>query len=164
MSDSTAFVYTVNRVGQVGAWSRYVFPFQILNFAQLGNRLFVRDVNMVREVDRAKNYDEITLGGGVIRYFDGIVQWPWLDVGGAGGDAMMEGFDIVGSGTPHVQFGYDQVNEGTFTPAYQVDPDTLTGYPIAMPLTAPSISPKITYRGGVGNFWELKAFAMYFTK
>jgi hypothetical protein len=62
-----------------------------------------------------------------------------------------------------VQFGYDQRNTGTFTDEYEVDPDTLTGYPIAMPLTAPSISPKITYRGAADNFWELNAFAMYFT-
>lgn len=165
LGDSTAFVYTMNRVGQVGAWSRYVLPFTIKASSQLSNELFVRNETCCWKVNKAVNYDEIPNGtpNPTKRYYDGIVQWPWLEVAG-GADGMMEAFDIIGDGEPSVQFGYDQRNQGTFTDAYVVDADTLTGYPIPMPLTAPSISPKITYVGAPGNSWNLKAFAMYFTQ
>jgi hypothetical protein len=164
-SDATTFVYTMNRVGQVGAWSRYVTPFTIKATAQLGKHLYVRNESCAWKADKTINYDEIPNGTPTPtkRYFNGIVQWPWLEVGRAGQDAMMESFDIIGDGTPTVQFGYDQRNHDIFTDAYVVDADTLTGFPIAMPLTAPSISTKITYVGAADNFWALKAFSMYFT-
>ena len=46
-----AFVYTINQVGRMGAWSRYLFPFDIDYYATVGNDLFVREGNRVLRLD-----------------------------------------------------------------------------------------------------------------
>jgi hypothetical protein len=147
---TTTFVYTLN-AGK-GKWSRYVFPWSVDAFAQLGNALYVRHGDVVSKVDK-----DATDDGGTD--FTGTVQWPWLDFGQPGVTKMLEGFDIVGSGTPSVSFGYDQTDLTAFTTPYAVDADTLPGGIIAMPLAAPTMSVKITYPGGAP--WSLQAVQLY---
>jgi hypothetical protein len=156
-----AFVYTMNQLGGGGSWSRYLFPFNIDAYAQLGNDLYLRDENACRKMTASANYDEMPGTPNTKVYFDSVVWWPWLDFGNTN-DKVLEGFDIVGDGTPTIQFGYSQANQGYFTEEYTVDPDTIEGGMIAMSLCAPSLSPKITYKGAPGNFWKLDQFAMYF--
>lgn len=163
---SEVFVYTMNKLGSVGAWSRYLLPYRIDAFAQLGDDLYLRDGQAVRKVTEGVNYDWMPNGSldGEQRYYDGIVWWPWLDCGQPGMDKMMEGFDIIGTGAPSVQIGYDQRDVNAFTDAYEIDEDTLSDGMIAMPLTAPTFSLKITYPGGEGNFWQLNSAILYFDK
>lgn len=149
------FVYTMNRVGQVGAWSRYLFPFFISAFAQFDNKMLVRADDAIIElddgllVDFEADEDETPI--------EGTLWWPWLDMGRAGVTKMMHGFDIVGTGAPEIEVGYDQTNLGTFTDPYELPADSLPGQMIAMPVSAPSFSIRLTYTGA----WEFNALNIY---
>jgi hypothetical protein len=160
------WVYTMNAVGQVGAWTRYVFPFPIIAFAQLDNDLYLRDANAVRVLSDAVSIDEMPNASPTHDRipFDSVIQWPWIDTGQVGQTNMMVGFDVVGTGIPDVQFGYDQSNLSLFTPAYLVDPDTLLDGIITMPLSCPTISPKITYHGAEDSFWSLQLLNLYWQR
>jgi hypothetical protein len=151
------FVYSMTRIGQVGAWSRYVFPFAVEDWAVKGDDLYLRSGDSVRRYDDALVGDE--LASGVIQPFQGMVQWPWLDFGQPAVTKMLYGFDIVGTGEVSVQFGYDQTNGGTFTDPYLVPADTVPGPVIPMPLAAPSLAVRLTYDGSVQ--WQFNAFNLY---
>lgn len=146
MSESTVFVYTMTRAGSRGAWSRYLFPFAVEAFAQLGNDLFIRHGDTISRVDQGAVSDEVD---GVQVPFTGTVWWPWLDFGKAGATKMLEGFDYVGTGQgPSISIGYDQRSADVFTDAYQIDPDTLTGGIVPFPVSAPTLSVKLEFAGG----------------
>lgn len=151
------FVYTMTQIGQVGAWSRYVFPFEVHTWAIQGDALYLRSANRIyRMVDGAIG-DE--LDPGVFTPFQGVIQWPWLDFGPAGVTKMLYGFEVVGRGKVGIQVGFDQTNGGAFTPAYQVDPDTLTGGPVPMSMAAPTFAVRLVYDGT--EAWQWNAFGLY---
>jgi hypothetical protein len=151
---STVFVFTMN-AGK-GKWSRYAFPFSVDAFAQLGNDCYIRHGDVVSKVDESAVADEVD---GAPVNFDGIVQWGWLDFGSPGQTKMLSAFDIVGSGNPSVSIGYDQTDPTRFTDPYAVDPDTMTGAPIAMPVAAPTFSLKVTFPGG--QKWSIQSAQLY---
>jgi hypothetical protein len=152
-ASTTVFVFTMN-AGK-GKWSRYVYPFSVDAFAQLGNDCYIRNGDTVRKIDENAVADEVN---GQPVNFEGIVQWGWLDLGTPGQTKMLESFDIVASGNPSVSFGYDQTNSGRFTTPYAVGPDSVPGTPIPMPLAAPSLSPKVTFPGG--QKWSLQSMTL----
>lgn len=114
--------------------------------------------------------DSVTVEIGLIKWnggsdieeqeFEGIIQWPWLDVGQPGLNKVLNGFDHAGTGTASIQFGFDQSNLATFTTAYAIPADTVPGLIIPTFLTAPSVSVKITYDGGQAWLWN--ATNLYF--
>lgn len=152
---SEVMVYTLTQVGQVGAWSRYIFPFPIDAWAQEGDDLYARDGNTVYRISEDIGCRDRWSGveSGESAYwerFDAIIQWPWLDMGPPGIDKQMEDFDVVGYGGVEVEVGYDQTEPGYFTEPYPVVADTLRGTTIPMPLTSPSYSVRLRYRGMLG--------------
>lgn len=151
------FVYTMNQAGKPGAWSRYVFPFSVDYFAQLGNALYIRNGDVVSIVSEDAVTDDVE---GLPIAFTGTVQSPWLDCGQPGVTKMLEGFDIVSSGLPSVSVGYDQRNVAAYTDPYAVDPDTLPGGVIPLPVMGPSFSLKIDYAGG--EKWRLQSLLLSF--
>lgn len=167
-------VYSMSQVGQVGAWSRYIFPFAIDAWTQEGDDLYVRDGDTVYRIsDEIGACDKFVPADGEAPAegvpFNAVIQWPWLDLDAPGSDKQVEAFDIVGYGRAKVEIGYDQAEPGYFTPPYEVDPDTLRGTPVPIPVTAPSISVRIRYDGwdpvaDEGNKdWGFNAFALYYT-
>lgn len=151
------FVYTMTQIGQVGAWSRYLLPFEVHTWTIQGDSLYLRSANRIyRMVDGAIG-DE--LSPGVFTPFQGVIQWPWLDFGPAGVTKMLYGFEVVGRGKVGIQVGFDQTNGGAFTPAYQVDPDTLTGGPVPMSMAAPTFAVRLVYDGT--EAWQWNAFGLY---
>jgi len=143
-----AWVYTMNQIGRVGAWSRYVFPYAVNATALLGERLFLRAGNEVYEVREDASADGT-------QEVAAIVQWPWLDFGTPGATKMLQSVDVVGTGpgTVNVQVGYDQRFTEAFTPSYNVPIDTLLGMPIPIPVSAPTLSMRLTFTGK----WSLQA-------
>lgn len=166
------FVYTLNQTGQVGAWSRFLFPFAIDYFAQVGNDLLVRDGNKVYRISEEIGATDFYVDGEAPTGtpFNAMIQWPWLDMSNPGADKEMESYDLVGYGKAQVQIGYNQAQLGWFTPEFETDPDTLCGTPVPMPLTAPSLSARITYNGwnpadattDKQRFWGFNAMNIYY--
>lgn len=155
MTDSTVFVYTMTRAGKAGAWSRYVFPFAVDAFTQLGNDLYIRHGDEVSKVSQYAVTDEVE---GVEIAFDGAVQWNWLDIGSPGDSTELEGFDMEGSGEPSISFGYDQRNTSAFTTPWAFDPDTIVGGIVPYPLMAPTLSVRMDFTGAP---WTLKRVILY---
>jgi len=157
------FVYSMTRMGQVGAWSRYLFPFTLDDWAIAGDILHLRSGDFIHRVDSSVVGDEIGFGDDGWQFeivpFEGMIQWPWLEFGQPGVTKMLYGFDIVGEGAVSVSFGIDQSNGGLFTPGYQVPADTVPGMVIPMPLSAPSLSVKLTYDGS--ESWQWNALGLY---
>lgn len=155
---STIFVYTLTQTGKVGAWTRYTFPFSVDSFAQLGDDLYVRHGDYISRVDESVATDETAVG--VETNFAGTVQWNWLDFGSPGATKMLEGFDYVGTGQgPSISVGYDQRNVSAFTTPYQLDPDTLPGGLIPLPVAAPTLSVKLEFAGG--EAWQVQSVLLY---
>lgn len=150
----TVFVHTRN--SPKGRWSRYVFPFFIDAFAQLANDLYIRSGDTIKRVSETAVND---IDNGVAVGFTGTVQWGWMDCGQAGTTKMLEGIDLVASGSPSVSIGYDQRNFATFTTPYAIDADTLTGDIIPIPVTAPSFSLKVDFAAGTA--WNLWSATLY---
>ncbi len=155
--DSTVFVYTMRGTGKQGAWSRYLFPFSVDAFAQLGNDLYVRHGDEISKVSEYAVGDDV--GGSTIQ-FGGTAWWPWLDFGTPGVTKMMEGFDIVSQGVPSISIGYDQRNLAAFTDPYEVDADTLPGGVIPFPLSAPTFSLRVDF--APGQKWALTQASLSF--
>jgi len=154
---SEAVVYSMTRIGSVGAWSRYVFPFHVDDWAIAGDVLYMRSGDYIYRIDDEVVGDEVSPSN--IQPFEGVIQWPWLDFGQPGVTKMVYGVDVVGQGDVSLQIGYDQTNPGAFTDPYTIPADTVPGTVVPMPLSAPSMSVKLTYDGSVQ--WQFNALTVY---
>lgn len=154
MSTTTVFVCTLN--GGKPKWSRYTYPFAIEAFTQLGDDLYIRHGDFVNKVSEDAVADEVD---SVEVNFEGLVQWPHLDMGQPGVNKMLEGLDVVSEGTPSVSVGFDQRNLSAFTTPYVIPADTLPGGVIPLPVTAPSLAVKLTFAGG--ERWSVNAVNLY---
>jgi len=152
MATDTVFIYTMNKGVQGGAWTRYVFPFTIEHFAHLANTLYMRHEDDVSFVIEGATDDD---GVG----YQGVIQWPWLDFGQPGVTKMLEGFDIVGEGTSSIEIGYDQTAAGSFTTPYPIPVDSYPGMIIPLPVSAPSLSVRLTY--DMDQAWQWNALSLY---
>jgi hypothetical protein len=154
--ETETFVYSMTSAGKVGAWSRYVFPFSVEAFAQLGNDLYVRHGDVISRIDEDAVSDEVA---GEPVDFPGSVWWPWLDFGQPGLTKMLDGFDYVGTGQgPSISIGYDQRNPAVFTDPYQLENDTMPGGLIPLPVSAPTMSVKLDFAGGAK--WRVQSILL----
>lgn len=150
--DNEVFVYSQSRLGKVGAWSRYVFPYAITAWTQTGGDLYLRSGDSAYKLD-----ETLTADNGV--GFEGIVWWPYLDMGSPGTTKLLDSVDIVGYGTCSISIGYNQATTTAYTTPYTIGPDTVPGGRIPMSVAAPSMAVKLVY--APGQSWELLAAALY---
>lgn len=151
------YVYTMSRLAGGGSWSWYEFPVDLEDWALHQEDLYVRSGDTVYRVVDDEVRDEVAPS--VFVAAEGVVQWPWLDMGSPGQNKELGGFDIVASGNPQVAVGFDQSSKGTFTDPVLVPSDTPPDMIIPMTVTAPSFSMKITFDGTLA--WELLALNIY---
>lgn len=153
MATDQVFIYTMNKGhSQGGAWSRYIFPFNIEHYAHLSNDLYLRAGDTVhRVIEGGLNDNGVN--------FEGVIQWPWLDFGMPGVNKLMVGFDIVGEGTSSIEIGYNQSAGGTFTTKTAIPVDTYPGQIIPISVHTPSMAIRLTYDGG--QAWQWNAFNLY---
>ncbi len=156
-NETECFIYTMTSVGSVGAWSRFLFPYAITDWAIRGDALYLRSGDFIYRYDDELVGDEAAPG--VITPFPGVIQWPWLDFGAPGVTKNLFGFDMVATADVAVEVGYDQSNGGLFTDAYTVPGDTVPGQVIPMPVSAPSFSLRLTFDGSVP--WQWNALQLY---
>lgn len=151
------FVYSINVPNAPGKWSRYILPCLVDDFARLNSVLYIRAGDDVLHYDLAALVDYA--GAANPKPFAGLIWTPWLDLQSPGVDKMVLGFDIAGYGIPTVSLGWDQRDITKFTDPFPVPADTLGDDMIPLPITAPSISVKISYAAGAA--WKLEAFNLY---
>lgn len=159
-----AFVLTINGQG-TKTWSRYIFPDTITDWTLSAGVLFLRSAgNLVWQFDANTLVDDF---GGANVVFNGVIQWPYLDMGALGRNKMMVGLDLVGDGDVIIQFGMNQADATTFndnpnftlstnvTPPYTIAAaDTVPGEPLPFPINAPSVSLILTFPGNQAWDWE----------
>lgn len=172
-----AFVLTVNGRMQK-TWSRYTFPDTITDATLLNGVLYMRTAgNLVWQLDANTLVDDASTGGvgGANVNFNGVIQWPYLDIGVLGQHKQLEGLDIVGDGQVTIQIGWREDDPTTFndnagfgtspnvTPPYTISAaDTVPGTPIPIgPLTAPSYTIILTW--GSNQAWTWEASNLYVT-
>jgi hypothetical protein len=176
------FVLTMNG-NSLKSWSRYIFP-QIITDATLNaGYIYLRTSNnLVWQVNATaigvddSNSALTTQGANVA--FNGVVQWPYLDLSSLGINKMLVGVDIVGEGNCSIQIAYNQNDKSSFndnvnfaistsvtTPYFVQIDDTVPGEPLSIPLNAPSYSPILTFTGSStsANAWTWQAMNIYFT-
>jgi len=164
------FVYTMSRTGEVGAWSHYLFQYQVESFVQAGDNLYMRGTRdgtpHVWMFDRDAVYDQLSFApftAGVNVESRGVVQWPWLDDGTPGVTKQMGGFDtgVTTAASFTVEIGYDQVNKTVFTTPHYLYGDTVTGQIVPIQVKAPSFSMRMVFDAAGG--WSVQATTLYLT-
>lgn len=99
--------------------------------------------------------------------FNGVMQWPYLDVGVLGINKMFVGLDLIGTGQVTIQIGYREDDPTTFsdnagfntsqnvTAPYTISAaDTVPGTPIPIPIDAPSYSIILTWAANQAWSWQ----------
>ena len=138
------FVYTMNELSSRGAWSRYVFPWDIEAQAQLNNDLYLRSGDTIYIMDKSRLEDQDETGTDV--EVDMVIRWPYLEFGAPGITKQMLGFDVSGTGVCEMRMGWDQRNFAAMTDPYEINADTVPGGYIAMAMASPSFSMELTFR------------------
>jgi len=164
---SQAFVLTINGAQGIKSWSRYTFPDTITDWTIQNSVLYLRTAgNLVWQFDANTLVDDAGATGNNV-VFNGVIQWPYLDMGSLGINKMLVGADLVGDGDVILQVAFDQADKTTFVdnPAF-VDSlnvtapytiaiaDTVPGEPLPIPINAPSYSLILTFPGGQQWTWE----------
>jgi hypothetical protein len=153
-----AFVLTMNGGAKDKSFSRYVFPEAITDWTLVGDDLYLRtEEDKVWKVDDDALMDDMV--GNYGEEFVGVIHWPALDLGNIGADKSLEALDIICTGEVGIQIGYDQRDFSVLTPMFTTDGDTLTGFPLPFPVTAPSLSLRLTF--SANQAWEWEAATMY---
>jgi hypothetical protein len=176
-----AFVLTINGTGN-RTWSRYIFPQVITDWTLNAEVLYLRTANNLvwqfspSAVGIDDSSSTLTTQGANVP-FNGVVQWPYLDLASLGLNKMLVGVDIVGEGNCSIQVGYNQNDKTSFndnanfavstsvtTPYFVQIDDTVPGEPLAFPINAPSYSPILTFTGSStsANAWTWQAMNIYF--
>lgn len=168
---TTVFVYTRSQVGQVGAWSRYLFRCVIQDFCQSDTTLYLRVTEFGTSNESIVAID--ATGTADVDHYSAstsavtaVVQWPWLDLGSPGVTKSMHGVDFVVSLNPDailpaytIEVGYDQTDATAFTTPYTLAADTVPGQFIPLPLMAPSFAPRLTFNSL--QRWKLYEAVIY---
>lgn len=173
-----AFVLTINGNSQK-TWSRYIFPDTITDWTLNQSILYLRTAgNLVWQFDANTLVDDAntTIASATNIPFNGVVQWPYMDMGSLGFNKMLIGVDIVGDGNCSIQVGFNQADKttlndntgfvtstGVTTPYLVAVDDTVPGEPLPIPVMAPSYSLILTFTGSSSspNAWSWEAANLY---
>ncbi len=176
-----AFVLTINGTAGTKSWSRYIYPQAITDATLNQGSLYLRTTgSLIWRIDPAAtvgidDLNTITTAATPVA-FNGVVQWPYIDMGALGINKMMIGVDIVGEGSCSIQVAYDQSDKTTFNdnalfstsghvtaPYFVAIDDTVPGEPLPIPINAPSYSLILTFPGSVttANAWTWEAANLY---
>ena len=162
MSTSTTYVYSMSRLGEIGAWSWYEFPWVVDSHAMLGNDLYLRSDDAVYIVDPDRLEDQDADGNDLP--VEGEIQSHYLDFGAPGVTKMMIGVDLVGNGVAKIAVGFNQSDTALFTPDATIPGDTVPGSIVPMPLSSPSFAMRIRYNSTDNpNGWEWLSSNFYLT-
>jgi hypothetical protein len=116
----TVFVYTFSRTNKISAWSRYVYPFEVDAYAQLGDKMYVRSGDIVYLVDEQNRTDDSAL-------YETTLELPYLDSKKPGITKRYGGVDVVCLGDCFVAHKFDARDESLITNEIPISGDTRPG-------------------------------------
>jgi len=160
---STIYVMT-NNGAKANSWSQYGLPGSVDAWTVLNGILYLRSGDLVWQVDEATLLDD---SGGANTAFPGIVWWPFIDLGSIGKDKVLEGMDLVCTGSGKINILYNENDFTQMTADYAFTGDTLPNMGmLPFPLTSPSFSVKLTFDGVQTNGapWEWQVTTLYENK
>jgi len=153
-----AYVLTLTPSSGVVAWSRYSFPWAVLDAVIHDGRLHVSTSAAVFELDPTALVDDLESGTDTAA-IPVSVQWPWLDFGMPGADKRFTGFDVVASSPCSVSFGYDEHQTSRFTNPISAPATSRVGGFLPLHVACPSLSVRVTHNGK--SEWELSQVTLY---
>lgn len=151
------FVYTIGVRGG-GSWSRYLLPFAVTDWTQLGDDLYLRAGDEVLRVEPGLVFDyadHATKQAG----FTGVIETQFLECGAAGVEKFFTEMDIVGTGAATIEVMWDQTNRALATAPYLLPEDTVPGTLVPLGISAPSVALRLTYTAG--QAWTFQAMNLY---
>jgi hypothetical protein len=174
-----AFVLTINGTAGTKSWSRYLLPQAITDATLNEGSLYLRTTgNLIWQLNAEATVDDANtvIASASNVPFNGVIQWPYMDMGNLGIQKMLLGLDLVGTGNCNVQVAYNQQDQTTFndnalfttstgvtTPYFISMTDIVPGQPIPFPINAPSFSMILTFTGSssTANNWSWDAANFY---
>ena len=157
-----ALVLTIHGKGAKSkySWAEYTFPSAIDDWTILGTDLYLRSGDKIWQVDEDTTTDDYVEATDTGTEFEGVLQWPYIDLDQPGIDKTMLGFDMVATGTFEIMFGFDQSEtqeysvSNSWTAPYSLSGDTLPGKPIPFPLRGPSFAMRVVFDGDQAWQWN----------
>lgn len=141
-------VYTNNKLGKPGGWSRYTFNvgsgYTLAAVTQMDSRLFLR-FDHASNVSKCYEVDPDAISDGGTSFFARIT-WNFLDLGEPGVTKQLFTIDLVGAGQPSLLIYYDQTNPAQVTDYFLMPvSDSLPNNPVPFPIAAPSMKFDLYY-------------------
>lgn len=150
---SDVFVYSLSRTARIAAWSRYVMPFPVDAFAQLGRTLYIRCGDKVYRLD-----DESSSDWG--DPYEVVLQLPYMDLKAPGIRKVIYGMDVVMEGGAYVSIGYDERNRNLFTDEVYVEGNTRPQGMVSLMCDGTSFS--LRFRNNDTRQFRLDAVTLYY--
>ena len=145
---TTVFVYTAASK----SWSRYLLPYSADYYCNADGVLAFRNGDDIVKFDQSATDDSGTA-------IEGIVQWPWLDMGAPGVSKQLEGIDLISDGSPTFSIAYDPANVGSEYAVGTLPAVTTTEGVVAIDGVLFSASFKFTYAAAPWRLYIAKIYA-----
>lgn len=146
---STVFVFTQTSK----SWSRYVLPYTINYFTQVGDDVYFRaNSNDIAAFDESATDDSGTA-------FSGVIWWPSMTLGSIGMQKRVQACDLSATASADLAVGDDETDLTSLVDVGTIGPDTVPGFKIPLAFMGPSFSFKLTFAAGG---WRLYALSIYF--
>jgi hypothetical protein len=153
VGNGIVWVFSFSKTSKVSAWSEYIFPFVIDDFASLTNSLYMRSGDDVYLIDPTQFTDE-----GVSVPVS--IEMPFLDFKLGGHDKQIYAVDAVVQGTCTLAMRFDPRDPSKITDTITLSSDTRPGVMIPVELTASEIAPVISH--SANEFFRLDWLKFYF--
>lgn len=147
------FVYSISRTSKIQAWSRYLIPFTVDDFAELNGELYIRSGNDVYRFT-ADAYDD---NG---KPFEVVLELPYMDLKSPGQLKRLVGVDLVMEGECDFSIGFDVRNTDAYTPVIRLRGNTRPGGMIPMEACGTEFS--LRFRNLTNKPFRLDAVTLYF--
>jgi hypothetical protein len=152
---NVAYVYTFSRTSKISAWSRYTFPFTIIDVTEQDGDLYFRSGNDVFIFDDATYAD----GGTAIPV---EVEFAFLDFQSPGTLKQIHAMDAVIVGTATVAHKFDARDTSLITPGVTVSGDTRPVDLTPVELVTVGLGPVLSH--SANEPFELHALTYHFDK
>jgi hypothetical protein len=147
------FVYSISRTSKIQAWSRYLIPFTVDDFAELNGELYVRSGNDVYRFT-ADAYDD---NG---QPFEVLLELPYMDLKTPGQLKRLVGVDLVMEGECDLSIGFDVRDPDAYTPVIRLKGNTRPGGTIPMEACGTEFS--LRFRNMTTKPFRLDAVTLYY--